>query len=116
MVGSVNLSGKEMVDKGLGKNWMTDYFEKIKKGPNTKKELESFVRNYPDRIYKIQSKIRQNVLIQKLFEEKTIEHLGETIEDLVKEVEFKGDTITFSAEWKRNLNENNYRGNRTKLS
>ena len=94
---------QDLVEKGLGKNWMTDFFEKIKKQPKIENQLEIFVRNYPDGNYKIQSKKGQNVLIQKRFDEKTKECLGETIEYTVKEVEFKGNTITISIEKKKNF-------------
>ena len=76
---------------------MTELTERVKKIPETQKELESFADGVSKQSYETQQEIGQIKLVQKLYKG-AIEAMGEELEDMAEEISLKDNKITFLAD------------------
>ena len=67
----------------------------MKKDSNVRNKISQAIKIYIKESYSTQTKIGQNALIQRKISEQEKEVMGDTIEDMDKEVEKKGNKIEF---------------------
>ena len=74
-----------------------EFIETLKDNPKNQKDVEFIVNKFSNESSETQSQIRQNALIQRNYKE-AVERMGETIEDMDKEIELKDNKINFLAD------------------
>ena len=74
---------------------MTDFFEIIQKDTKIQKDISNIVNKYNNQSYATKSILGKNALIQSSIYKKAINFMGDTIDDMDKEIEQKHNKISF---------------------
>ena len=74
---------------------MTDFFEIIQKDTKIQKDISNIVNKYNNQSYATKSILGKNALIQSSIYKEAINIMGDTIDDMDKEIEQKHNKISF---------------------